>query len=120
MSRSKDDRETSTTSADHSFMRMRVCICFCKMWFAWRGGDEEDILKVFHLDSRIMGCKVGYLPKHLAAQADRYDSLCARIVEIYSSDRTLCTSVTKCQKYHRGVGCCMTTIEEMRDMFVIA
>jgi len=32
---------------------------------------------VFHLDSRIMGCKVGYLPKHLAARADRYDGLCA-------------------------------------------
>ena len=35
--------------------------------FAWRGEDEEDVLEVFHLDSGIMGCKVGYLPKHLAA-----------------------------------------------------
>ena len=42
-------------------------VCFRKTWFAWRGGDEEDVLEVFHLDSGIMGCKVGYLPKHLAA-----------------------------------------------------
>jgi len=95
-------------------------VCFRKTQFAWRGGDEEDVLEVFHLDSGIMGCKVGYLPKHLAAQADRYDGLCARIVEIYSSNRTLCASITKRQKYHCGVGCCMATIEGMRDMFAIA
>jgi hypothetical protein len=73
-------------------------ICFRKMRFAWRDGDEEDVLEVFHLDSGIMGCKVGYLPKHLAARADRYDGLCARIVEIYSSDRTRCASIAKRQK----------------------
>ena len=95
-------------------------VCFRKTWFAWRGGDEEDVLEVFHLDSGIMGCKVGYLPKHLAARADRYDGLCARIVEIYSSDCTCCTSIAKHQKYHCGVGCCVATIEGMRDMFAIA
>ena len=95
-------------------------VCFCKMKFAWRGGDEEDVLEVFHLDSRIMGCKVGYLPKHLATRADRYNGLCACIVEIYSSDRTHCASVPKRQKYHRGVRCCVATIEGMRDMFAIA
>jgi hypothetical protein len=42
-------------------------VCFRKTRFAWRGGDKEDVLEVFHLDSAIMGCKVGYLPKHLAA-----------------------------------------------------
>ena len=95
-------------------------VCFRKTRFAWRGGAEEDVLEVFHLDSGIMGCKVGYLPKHLAARADRYDGLCARIAEIYSSDCTLCASVAKRQKYHRGVGCCVATIEGMRGMFAIA
>jgi hypothetical protein len=94
-------------------------VCFCKTRFAWRGGAEEDVLEVFHLDSGIMGCKVGYLPKHLAAQADHYDGLCVRIAEIYSSDRTLCAGIAKRQKYHRGVGCCVATIEEMRGMFAI-
>ena len=59
-------------------------VCFRKTQFAWRGGDEKDVLEVFHLDSGIISCKVGYLPKHLAARADRYNGLCARIVEIYS------------------------------------
>jgi hypothetical protein len=75
-------------------------VCFRKTQFAWRGGDDEDVLEVFHLDSGIMGCKVGNLPKHLAARADCYNGLCARIVEIYSSDRTCCASVAKRQKYH--------------------
>jgi hypothetical protein len=95
-------------------------VCFRKTRFAWRGGDEEDVLEVFHLESGIMGCKVGYLPKHLAARADRYDGLCACVVEIYSSNRTRCASIAKRQKYHRGVGCCVATIEGMCDMFVIA
>ena len=42
-------------------------VCFRKTRFAWRGGAKEDVLEVFHLDSGIMDCKVGYLPKHLAA-----------------------------------------------------
>ena len=86
----------------------------------WRGGDKEDVLEVFHLDSGIMGCKMGYLPKHLATQADHYGGLCACIVEIYSSNCTHYASIAKYQKYHRGVGCCMATIEGMCDMFVIA
>ena len=95
-------------------------VCFRKMRFVWRGGDKEDVLEEFHLDSGIMGCKVGYLPKHLAARADPYDGLCVHIVEIYSSYCTRCTSIAKRQKYHHGVGCCMSTIEGMRDMFAIA
>ena len=74
----------------HNICGSQLCegsyVCFHKTRFAWRGGDEEDVLEVFYLDSRIMGCKVGYLPKHLAARADRYEGLCARIVKIYSSD----------------------------------
>jgi hypothetical protein len=53
-----------------SQLRKRGYVCFRKTQFAWRGGAEEDDLEVFHLNSGIMGCKVGYLPKHLAAQAD--------------------------------------------------
>ena len=103
-----------------SQLREGSYICFRKTRFAWRDGDEEDVRDVFHLDSGIMGCKVGYLPKHLAARADHYDDLCVRIVEIYSSDHTHCASVAKHQKYHRGVRCCMATIEGMWDMFAIA
>jgi hypothetical protein len=65
-----------------SQLREGSYVCFHKTRFAWRGGDKEDVLEVFHLDSGIMGCKVGYLPKHLAARVDRYDGLCALIVEI--------------------------------------
>ena len=119
MSRSEDDRATSSASADCSFAKGSY-VCFRKTRFAWRGGDEEDVLEVFHLDSKIMGCKVGYLPKHSAARADRCNCLCAHIAEIYSSNRTRCASVAKCQKYHRGVGCCVATIDGMRGMFAIA
>ena len=112
MSRSEDNRSTQLREGSY--------VCFHKTQFAWRGGDKEDVLEVFHLDSRIMGCKVGYLPKHLAARVDRYDGLCARIAEIYSSNCTHCASIAKRQKYHRGIECCVATIEGMRDMFAIA
>ena len=93
-------------------------VCFRKTRFA---GEEEDVLEVFHLDSKIMGCKVGYLLKHLDTRADCYDGLCARIVEVYSGNCTHCNSIAKCQKYHCGAGCCMAMIEGMmRDMFAIA
>ena len=58
--------------------------------------------------------------KHLAARADCYNGLCVRIVEIYSCNRTHCDSITKYQKCHRGVGCCVATIEGIRGMFAIA
>ena len=48
-------------------LRESSYVCFRKTRFAWRGGDEEDVLEVFYLDSGIIGCKVGYLPTHLAA-----------------------------------------------------
>ncbi len=58
----------------------------------------------------IQGCKVGYLPKHLAARANSYDGLCARITEIYSGNRVTCDNVPKRQKFHRNVGCCLVVI----------
>jgi hypothetical protein len=55
----------------HRVCGLQLCkgsyVCFRKTRFAWRGGAEEDVLEVFHLDSGIMDYKVGYLPKHLAA-----------------------------------------------------
>ena len=39
-----------------SQLREGSYVCFRKTQFAWRGGDEEDVLEVFHLDSGIMGC----------------------------------------------------------------
>ena len=94
-------------------------VCFSKVRFAWRDGKEEDVLEVFLLDKGLRTCKVGYLPKHLAYRADRYDGLCARIAEIYSGDAAYCDCVAKRQKYHRNVGCCVAVIVGMKDMFAI-
>ena len=94
-------------------------VCFSKVRFAWRDDKEEDVLEVFLLDKGLRTCKVGYLPKHLAYRADRYDGLCARIAEIYSGDAAYCDCVAKRQKYHRNVGCCVAVIVGMKDMFAI-
>ncbi len=103
---------------EHCVCGLQLCksghVCFSKTRFAWRG------LEVFHLDSGIMGCRVGYLPKHLAARTNRYDGLCVRIMEIYSCNCMHCDSIAKHQKFHSGVGCCMATMEGMSDMFAIA
>jgi hypothetical protein len=34
-----------------SQLRKGSYVCFCKTRFAWRGGAEEDVLEVLHLDS---------------------------------------------------------------------
>ena len=61
-------------------------VCFHKNWFAWHGGKDEDMLEVFVIKNGIQGCKVGYLSKHLAAQADCSNGLWAHIGKIYSID----------------------------------
>ena len=57
--------------------RSHLCVgsfvCFCKNRFAWQNAKDEDVLEVFLLEKGIQGCKVGYLTKHLAARANRYD-----------------------------------------------
>jgi hypothetical protein len=75
--------------------------------------------EAYFIEDGLATCKVGYLPKHLAFRADRYDGLCARILEVYSSDKAETDCVAKRQKYHRKCGCCVAVIVGMKDMFAI-
>jgi hypothetical protein len=104
-----------------SQLHVGMFVCFRKNWFAWRNEKDEDVLEVFVVKNGIQGCKVGYLPKHLAAWVDHYDGLCARIVEIYSSNCTTCDNVAKRQKYHHNIGCCLAVIiGDARDVCRVA
>jgi hypothetical protein len=94
-------------------------ICFCAEHFNWRGDKEDDVISVYHLKNGVRTCKVGYLPKHLAVRAHRYDRLCARVLEVYSGDILQCASIAKRQKHHRKEGCCLATIEGLKKMFVL-
>ena len=94
-------------------------VCFCVERFNWRGDKEEDVISVYLLKNGVRTCKVGYLPKHLAVRAHRYDGLCARVSEIYSGNILQCPSVAKRQKHHRKEGCCLATIEGLKKMFVL-
>ena len=103
-----------------ALVRVDSHVCFRKTRFAWRDGEEEeDVLEVYFLEDGLATCKVGYLPKHLAFRADRYDGLCARILEVYSSDSAECDCVAKRSKYHRIFGCCVATVLGMKGMFAI-
>ncbi len=73
-------------------------VCFSKKRFAWSNGEEEDILEVYFLKDGVRTCKVSYLGKHVAFCADRYDGLCASILEIYTANREFCNNLVKCQK----------------------
>ena len=40
----------------------------------YRGDEEEDVLAVYVIAGGVVGCKVGFLPQHLALRrADDYD-----------------------------------------------
>ena len=69
-----------------ALLRVGSHVCFRKTRFAWRNGKEEDVLEVYFLEEGLQKCKVGYLAKHLAFRANRYNKLCAHIVEAYSGD----------------------------------
>jgi hypothetical protein len=102
-----------------ALVRVGSYVCFGKARFAWRDGTEEDVVEVFHVKEGRKTCKVGYLAKHLAFRADRYDGLCARITEVYSGDRTVCDNTAKRLKFHRNIGCCVAVIIGMKDMFAL-
>jgi hypothetical protein len=52
---------------------------------AYRGDVEEDVLAVYVIDGRVAGCKVGFLPQHLATRrADKYHGLILRVREVYT------------------------------------
>ena len=94
-------------------------LCFVKARFAWRDGKEEDVVEVFHVKEGRETCEVGYLGKHLAFRANRYDGLCTCITEVYSSDQTVCENAAKRLKFHRNIGCCVAVIIGMKGMFAL-
>jgi hypothetical protein len=102
-----------------ALVRVGGYVCFGKARFAWRDGTEEDVVEVFHVKEGRKTCKVGYLAKHLAFYADRYDGLCARITEVYSGDQTVCENAAKQLKFHHNIGCCVAVIIGMKDMFAL-
>lgn len=66
------------------------------------GGNEEDVLAVYCVADGVVGCKVGFLPQHLASRgADDYHGLYARVMEVYSPQSR---NSTKRQKFHRNKG----------------
>ena len=99
-----------------SQLRVGSFVCFHKTRFAWHDRKDKDVLEVFVVKQGIQRCKVGYLPKHLVARANRSNGLCTRVVKIYSRDPVTCDNVAKRQKFHRNVGCCLEMILGMRDM----
>ena len=56
-----------------------------KEQMAYRGDVEEDVLAIYVVDDEVTGCKVGFLPQHLAMRrADEYDGLILRVREVYT------------------------------------
>ena len=74
----------------------------------YRGDEEEDVLAVYIVDDRMTGCKVGFLPQHLATRrADDYDGLILRVREVYTER---CTSIVRRNKMHRNDGCAVAVV----------
>ena len=102
-----------------ALVRVGSYVCFGKERFAWRDRKEENVVEVFHVEEGCKTCKIGYLVKHLAFRADRYDGLCGRITKVYSGNQTICENAAKRLKFHRNIGCCIAIIIGMKDMFAL-
>jgi hypothetical protein len=71
-------------------------------------GEEDDVLAVYLVGNKVIGCKVGFLAQHLAPRgADDYIGLYARVTKAHLKE---CQSSTKCQKFHQNKGCCTAQI----------
>ena len=63
----------------------------------YRGLGLEDVLAVYVVDGGVTGCKVGFLPQHLASRrADDYDGLILRVREVTPNDARASFGVIKC------------------------
>jgi hypothetical protein len=52
---------------------------------AYRGDVEEEVLAIYVVDGGVTGCKIGFLPQHLAMRrADNYDGLILHVLEVYT------------------------------------
>ena len=80
---------------------------FVKERLAYRNqGEEEDVIAVYCVGDGVVGCKVGFLPQHLATRgAGDYDGLYA--------------NATKRQKHYRNDGVAVAKIMGDNAAFAI-
>ena len=86
--------------------RMKLKVSKEKM--RYRGDEEEDMFTVNIIAGGVVGCKVGFLPQHLASRrADDYDGLVLRVREVYTKR---CTSIVRRNKFHCNKGCAVAIV----------
>ena len=74
----------------------------------YRGDEEDDVLAVYAIAGAVVGCKVGFLPQHLAStRADDYNGLILCVLEVYTE---WCTSVIQRNKIFRNDGCAVAVV----------
>ena len=87
----------------------RMKLKVIKEQMRYRGDVEEDVLAVYvMIAGGVTGCKVGFLPQHLATRrADDYAGLILRVREVYTKQ---CRSVVRRNKMHRNDGCAVAVV----------
>jgi len=85
-----------------SQVAVRMKLKVMKERMVYRGEGEEEVLAVYVVAGGMVGCKVGFLPQHLASRrADDYDGLILRVREVYTEQ---CRSIVRRNKMHRNDG----------------
>ena len=74
-------------------------------------GKEESALAVYWISDGIDRCRVGFLPRHLMKQWQKYDGRVAQVVDVYEGS----DSPTKRHKNVRNCGCCEAVFIDNRD-----
>ncbi len=72
-------------------------------------GWEETAIATVWINDGIDCCRIGSLPHHMVAHANRYDGAVAQVIRIFSGDPTFCNSA-ECRIVHKNRGCCLTAI----------
>ena len=95
-----------STACNQVMPRIKLKVLKEKM--RYRGDEEDDVLAVYVIAGGVVGCKVGFLPQHLASRrADDYDGLVLRVWEVYTKQ---CTSIVRHNKFNCNKGCAVAIV----------
>jgi hypothetical protein len=72
-------------------------------------GREEMAITAIWINDGINRCRVGFLPCHMVAHANRYDGAVVQVIRIFSGDPTFCNSAER-RMFHKNRGCCLAAI----------
>jgi len=77
-------------------------------------GRKETAVAAYWVSDGIYRCHVGFLPRHMAKHAVRYNRALAQVTHVISND-PMCSDTAECCMFHKNKGCCLAAMIAWRS-----